>query len=217
MGIKIHDNEFVFNIEGLSDVSFTEKDHCISHGQPYEGVTCHGKTLVVKAGRHKTSDVSHWFMNNAHGGGVIAKTFNDHQPAELNFAVRGKLTLTVNGTKYTIDDFLIGQGSYASHNNWWIGSKDMIGVTWGGTVDLKYAEGLAKDTLNIVKNVVTENPVGAITASGQLILDILKHNKVGSGSIAALISGSNTTVELFLFQMDNSDTKSSMTGKYTAP
>ena len=217
MGTKIHDNEFVFNIEGLSDVSFTEKGHSISNGQPYEGVTCHGKTLVVKAGRHKTSDVAKWFMNNARGGGVIAKTFNDHQPSELNFAVCGTLTLHVNGTKYTIDDFLIGQGSYLSHNNWWIGSKDMIGVTWGGTVDLNYTEGLAKDTLNIVKNIVSENPVGAITASGKLILDILKRNKVGSGSIAALTSDSSAAVELFLFQMDNSDTNSSMTGTYTKP
>ena len=109
MGIKIHDNEFIFNIEGLSDVSFTEKDHSISHGQPYEGVTCHGKTLVVKAGRHKTSDVSHWFMNNTHGGGVIAKTFNDHQPAELNFAVRGKLTLTASESPHKFDGIQISR------------------------------------------------------------------------------------------------------------
>ena len=216
MGIKIHDNEFIFNIEGLSDVSFTEKDHSISHGQPYDGVICHGKTLVVKAGRHKTSDVAKWFINSAGSGGMIAKTFNDRQPSELNFAVRGKLTLKVNGIVHTIDDFLLGQGSYGNHNNWWIGSKDMIGVTWG-SVDQHYAEGLAKDTLNIVKNVVTENPVGAITASGKLILDILKKNKVGSGSIAALVSDSSTAVELLLFQMDNSEVNSSLTGRYTKP
>ncbi|EJN6828157.1 flagellin [Vibrio cidicii] len=212
----LHNNEFTFNIEGLSEISFAETDHKVTSGQPYEGVTCKGNTLIVKAGRHNSKDVAKWFLNNTRAGGCIAKTYNDERPEELNFAVRGKLSLYIHGVTYTFDDFVIGQGHFLSNNNWWIGSKEMFGVTWGN-VNQHYAEGLVKDSLRVVKNIISENPVGSIVGSAKLIVDILGKRKVGSGSIAAQTSESDTEVELFLFQMNNSDTDASMTGRYQHP
>lgn len=92
----------------------------------------------------------------------------------------------------------------------------MFGVTWGN-VNQHYAEDLVKDSLRVVKNIISENPVGSIVGSAKLIVDILGKRKVGSGSIAAQTSESDTEVELFLFQMDNSDTNASMTGRYQHP
>ncbi|MGI3081162.1 flagellin [Vibrio alginolyticus] len=216
MGVKIHDNKFTFNINGLKNVYFTEKEKSISHGQPYEGVYSSGTDVIVKAGRHKTKEVSQWFMDKTNGGGVIAKTFHDHHPEELNFAVSGSLELIFeNGESFVIDNFVLAQGSNLTHNNWWIGSKDMIGVTWG-KVDENYTEKLVKDTLNLVKDIALEKPAGVIKDSAHLILGVLKSNKVGSGSIAARNINNSKSVDLFLFQMGNKDTDSTNTGRYTA-
>lgn len=212
----LHNNEFVFNIEGLSEISFTEKDHKITQGQPYQGVSCKGTTLTVKAGRHNSSDVAKWFLNNTKDGGVIAKTFNDEQPEALNFAVRGTLVLHIKGMAYTLDDFVVGQGHFETNNNWWIGSKQMFGVTWK-EVNQQYIEGLVEDSLNVVSDIISEDPVGSIVNTVKLIFDILNKRKVGSGSIAARTSESASAVELFLFQMDNSDTNAAMVGHYKHP
>lgn len=212
----LHDNEFTFNIKGLSEISFIEKDHKVTKGQPYKGVTCKGKTLIVKAGRHNSSDVAKWFLNNAKDGGVIAKTFNDEKPEALNFAVRGTLLLHINGITYTFDDFVLGQGHFEFNNNWWVGSKEMFGVTWGN-VNQQYAEGLVQDTLSVVTDIISEDPVGSVVDSAKLIIDVLNKRKVGSGSIAARTSESAAAIELFLFQMDNSHTNASMTGHYAQP
>ncbi|MGR3039697.1 hypothetical protein ABMY36_06650 [Vibrio vulnificus] len=41
----LHNNEFTFNIEGLSEISFVETDHKITSGQPYEGLPVKGILL----------------------------------------------------------------------------------------------------------------------------------------------------------------------------
>lgn len=214
----LHDNEFTFNIDGLSEVSFSVQDYSISDGQPYKGVTTSGKTVTVKAGRHNSSDVADWFLDKTQGGGVIAKTFNDQKPSKLNFAVCGTLSLKINGVTYTVDDFVLAQGHFESNNNWWIGSKTMFGVSWDN-VNQQYTEDLVRDTLSVAKDIISvePDPVGAIFDSASLILDILGKRKVGSGSIAFRTSESTTAVELFLFQMDNSSTDASMTGSYWRP
>ncbi|PTO81985.1 flagellin [Vibrio splendidus] len=213
---KIHNNEFTFIIEGLSEISFIEKEHKITKGQPYEGISCKGNTLVVKAGRHNSGDVAKWFLNSAKERGVIAKTFNDEKPEALNFAVRGTLLLHMKGVTYTFDDFVIGQGHFEFNNNWWIGSKEMFGVTWDN-VNQQYAEQLVQDSLSVVSSIITEDPVGSVIDSAKLIVDVLNKRKVGSGSIAARTSESTTAVGLFLFQMDNSQTNVTMTGRYSHP
>ncbi|AOT08402.1 hypothetical protein [Pseudoalteromonas luteoviolacea] len=213
---KVHDNNFTFNLEGLSSVSFEVKDYNITQGQPFDGVTCDGRTLTVKAGRHNSSEVADWFKARINIGG-IAKTYSSHSPSSLNFAVTGTLTLNMkNGVTYTFDDFVLGQGHFASSNNWWIGSKYMVGVTWSN-VDQQYAIDLVSDTLSLEADIITEDPVGAVLDSAKLIVDILNNRQVGSGSITARTSESTTAVELFLFQMDNSDTNINMTGLYKRP
>ncbi|MBQ4838552.1 MULTISPECIES: hypothetical protein [Pseudoalteromonas] len=213
---KSHDNEFTFNLEGLSSISFVVKEHKVTEGQPYDGVTCDGRTITVKAGRHNSSEVAVWFNERINIGG-IAKTYSSHSPSSLNFAVTGTLVFNMkNGVTYTFDDFVLGQGHYSGNNNWWIGSKYMVGVTWTN-VDQQYAVNLVSDTLSLEADIITDDPVGSVIDSAKLIVDILSNRQVGSGSIAARTSESTTAVELFLFQMDNSDTDINMTGFYKRP
>ncbi|KZN50817.1 hypothetical protein [Pseudoalteromonas luteoviolacea] len=212
----LHDNKFTFNLEGLSSVSFVVEDYEVTDGQPYEGVTCDGRTLTVKAGRHNSSEVADWFKERINIGG-IAKTYSSHSPSSLNFAVTGTLSFNMkNGVTYTFENFVLGQGHFLSNNNWWIGSKYMIGVTWTN-VDQEYAANLVSDTLSLEVDILTEDPVGAVIDSAKLIVDILNNRQVGSGSITARTSELTTAVELFLFQMDNSDTDINMTGFYKRP
>ncbi|KAF0813913.1 hypothetical protein IGB42_01592 [Andreprevotia sp. IGB-42] len=217
---KQHDNDFTFNFPGLTQVGFQERDHSISSGQPYGGVSIkNNNTVTIKAGRHKTSQVAHWFDDVVQGGGGIALTYSDTSPEELNFAVRGTLTLVINNVTYTAQNFVLAQGSTTTGgNNWWLGSAQMSGIKHSD-VTLDYATAIVKATLGYVTDIVTEDPVGAIEDTAKLIVAAVQKHKVGSGEVPFTLSTSNNAVELLLFQVsENHDTEGSLlTGTYTAP
>lgn len=216
----MHDNDFTFNFPGLTHVGFVERDHSISSGQPYGGVSIKNSTTVtVKAGRHKTSAVAQWFKDAVQGGGGIALTYSDTSPEELNFAVRGTLTLVINNVTYTAQDFVLAQGSTTTGgNNWWLGSAQMSAITHSN-VTLDYATAIVEATLGYVVDIVTEDPIGAVEDSAKLIVAALQKHKVGSGQVPFTLSTANNAVELLLFQVsENHDTDGSLlTGTYTAP
>ena len=212
------DNEFTFNFPGLTQVDFQERDHSISTGQPYGGVSIKGSdTVIIKAGRHKTAQVAHWFHDAINGGGAIALTYGDTSPKELNFAVRGTLTLVINGVTYTAQNFVLAQGS-SEGNNWWLGSAQMSGITHSD-VTMVYAEMIVKATLGYAKDIISRNPIGAIGDTASLIVTAVQKHKVGSGAVPFTLSTSNRAVELVLFQVsENHHTHGSiLTGTYTAP
>jgi len=218
MSTTEQNNEFTFVIDGLSKVNFLERDHSISKDQPYGGVSCSGKTVTIKAGRHKTDKVAEWFNTATAGGGGIALTYSDTAPEKLNFAVRGTLTLVINGVTYTAQDFILAQGSASSgDNNWWLGSAQMSGITHSN-VDMEYATSVVKSALSFVVDIVTENPEGFIKDTAGLIVTAVKKHKVGSGEVPFLTSRSSSEVELLLFQMsENHETHGSLTGTYSNP
>ena len=218
MSTTEHDNDFTFVIPGLSKVGFQERDHSISSGQPYGGVSVKGTTVTIKAGRHKTSQVADWFDSAVKGGGGIALTYGDTSPDELNFAVRGTLTLVINNVTYTAQNFVLAQGSTTTGgNNWWLGSAQMSGITHSN-VTMDYATAIVKATLGYVVDIVTEDPVGAISTSASLIVSAVQKHKVGSGQVPFTLSTSSTSAELILFQIsENHETQGTLTGTYSAP
>jgi hypothetical protein len=216
MAVKLQDNHFDFNLNGLTEVAFQERDHSITNGQPYNGVSCSGTRLTVQAGRHNSVGVADWFKTNTSGGGGIALTYSDTAPDDLNFAVRGTLTLKIAGIYYTAQNFILGQGHSGTSNNWWIGSATMSAITHTN-VDQQYAETIVKATLKYAVDIITENPLGAVEETAKLIVKAIKKHKSGSGQIAFTTSQMNNAVELLLFQMDNSDTNASLTGTYVSP
>jgi hypothetical protein len=76
-----------------------------------------------------------------------------------------------------------------------------------------------KATLGYAKDIITENPIGAITDTAQLIVAAVQKHKVGTGEVPFTMSTSNSAVELLLFQVSaNHDTAGLLlTGTYRAP
>ena len=124
-GTSVHDNYVYF--EYVHDFNFHLKDHCITDGQPYNGVTSGmsgGEGYInVKAGRHGSSDVADWFKDKADVA-VGDRVAFDSWPEELNFAVYGDILVKgANGKYVKCTDIVIGQGHVGAYNNWWIGGK----------------------------------------------------------------------------------------------
>jgi hypothetical protein len=204
MATEEHNNDFKFNMNQLSRVQFQETGHSISKGQPYHGVTCSGTTLTVKAGRHGTPDVASWFKTQTKQK-AIALTFTDTEPGVLNFAVAGKLTLTIGGVDFTCDDIVVGQGHTSSgHNNWWFGSPKMSGITWTDPT-VAYLESLLRDAIKLAGQIVEESVAGIITEGAKIIKDCFTRHHVGSG-VVAFVSADRKLTKSILFQMDNSST-----------
>ena len=96
------------------------KQVAITQGQPYEGVSSvDGYKLDVRAGRHGSEEVAQDF-----NAGITADNALGLQdpglPSELNFAVFGTMSMTIDGTTRFCPEMRIAQGHHAAANPWWI-------------------------------------------------------------------------------------------------
>ena len=126
---KIRDNYVYFYhwVEGVQCVQWVQLDetsHSITQGQPYEGVfTIDMNSLNVRAGRHKSEEVAQDFNAGITGNnalGACASKQDPPLPAELNFAVFGNLSVTIDGATRACQEMRIAQGHWGGMNNWWI-------------------------------------------------------------------------------------------------
>lgn len=149
----IRTNDLYFEFLEQTDVKFELEEMKVSDGQPYKdkvvvkAVNEEEKTqwkLTIEAGRHKTKDVATWMENKIKESSridlpdedgklkekkCIAYDTLDAFPEKLNFAVKGTLTMTMNGRSFVIKDFVIAQGNnYLDRNNWWIGGSDCVKI-----------------------------------------------------------------------------------------
>jgi len=131
----IRDNEFDLSMTGMSEMTFTIKDHNIHSGQPWKGIskidsdssgTC---KIHVMAGRKGSEGTAKWFKEKVAGGSAAGCSTTDLMPKELNFAFIGDMTFKHGGKTYTGTDIVIGQGHFGAQNNWWVGGKNMSGIT----------------------------------------------------------------------------------------
>ena len=108
----------------VQSVQFDETSHSITQGQPYEGVSSvDGHTLDVRAGRHGSEEVAQDFRAGITGNNALGErtSFRDPPlPAELNFAVFGNLSMTIDGATRACQEMRIAQGHAIAKNNWWI-------------------------------------------------------------------------------------------------
>lgn len=51
----------------------------------------------------------------------VTKDISVSEPADLNFAVEGNMTATLEGQMLECSDVRFGQGSSNASNNWWAG------------------------------------------------------------------------------------------------
>lgn len=218
-----HINVFKFDIDGLSDISFEETAHCITKGQPYHGVVCtkpndkHNVTIEISAGRKKSHEVARWFMEQTHQredlGGGIAHTYTDEYPRELNFAVRGNLTLTIFGIKYTAQDIILAQGSNFSSNDWWLGSPNMLKIEAKNPTN-QYVVELNTMIFGVLIAAVSESITKAVKSILNGIYHLILPHKVGRGFIAFDNDQFESSKSLLFFRMDNSTAKTSLIGTY---
>lgn len=127
------DNEFTFNMVGISGLRFEISGHSITKGQEgtwggITGYSCDGQqcTMTVRAGRKASKEVAGWFKSAIGGGSATGCGSFDKLPGELNFAFKGDLSFSHKGRTYSGRDVVLAQGYNArSRNNWWIGGPNM--------------------------------------------------------------------------------------------
>ena len=105
--------------------SAQDPDHHIKIGtvvklDVYTGIGGEKGKLDFVLGRSSSYSVATWWRNR-----ISSDESNyGEEPDKLNFAMKGDLTLIINGEAYVFSDFFIGQGHDATTNNWWAGSRE---------------------------------------------------------------------------------------------
>jgi len=140
VGCCVHNNW----IELDSDISsFMEISHVITSGQNFGYASTSGSKMLVRAGRKGSSSVASDFDS---GGDMLCSKWGSVTPDKLNFYVVADFTFADSkGNLVTLNNLRIGQGSTASHNNWWIAgsqcttnlSGNLVCIGEGGKVTFK--------------------------------------------------------------------------------
>ena len=128
-GATAHDNYCYFNCESIGNFTFDLNDYCISSGQPWNGFSSGLNTnqgyVDAVAGRHGESECATWFVSALNGGQAVGiNSAETTQPSDLNFAFTGNMSFTLEGSKYKLNNVVMGQGHFGSTNNWWFGGQD---------------------------------------------------------------------------------------------
>jgi hypothetical protein len=130
----VHENLFYFSVPNLQQgFEFDVKQYEITKGQPYEGTHTdidtlkHYAEIFVKAGRKGSYDTGYWFRAQVGAGAALGANSKAKLPQDLNFAIRGDLTIKAGGTSVVCRNLVLGQGhqSFTTFNNWWVGGPNM--------------------------------------------------------------------------------------------
>jgi len=128
--VSIHSNDVY--LDNAGSVAYTLTDYSISSGQPWEGVTSSYNSITVEAGRHGTETPAQFFLQDLGPANVMGNNVNSHQfPHDLNFAIKGDLTMNVDSIMVTCQNVRFGQG-HNDRNNWWVGGPNCAGGNSGG-------------------------------------------------------------------------------------
>jgi hypothetical protein len=125
---KEHNNNFTFEGDhSIKSISFDYGDlYTITKGQPWGEVTTSnshsGSTLKIDigAGRKESTSNASWYnatVNSNHNQ-MFHTRGGDNVPSELNFAIKG--VLTINNVPFNV---CLGQGASGSYNNWHLASE----------------------------------------------------------------------------------------------
>ena len=139
---KIRDNYVYFyqtngpDATAVQSVRFHETSHSITQGQPYDGVFTLGYYLDVRAGRHGSEEVAHDFnagISPDNALGLWTSGQDPPLPAELNFAVFGTMSVTIDDATRVCPDLRIAQGHLFHENNWWIAGTKCYRQDYGNS------------------------------------------------------------------------------------
>jgi len=131
------DNTFTLTGKDIVNVEYLSGSAKVSDGQPFElppKVKPDGPgnfVITFTAGRHKTLAMAQGFIAAAGGSQytLVVATSGDPIPNELNFYFGLNLTVRLpSGGRLDNIVIYLGQGSDGIHNNWWLGSPNLINV-----------------------------------------------------------------------------------------
>lgn len=127
-----HDNNVSVSSSQITAMSYIEGSLVITGGQPSSPPPSFSQSgdswkITLKAGRKGSSSVAdsfnkltggqtHEYAPSGGGGGT---------PDKLNFYFGVTMTFTVGSDKVPVNVYF-GQGHFATVNNWWIGSSNVI-------------------------------------------------------------------------------------------
>jgi phospholipase C len=180
-----HANTITINdpSNSIANMTYVANSFQITSGQPstLPPVFTHSNnvfTVTVNCGRSKSSPVASSFNSSSGGAGHEYADGGGSTPGELNFWFALTFQMQSNQGKNVTNIVInIGQGSYGTTNNWWIGSSDHI-VIRNGTPYLVYQQGntiysfkLSVGTSTITVNAPTTQPASPITHVFVLMLE----------------------------------------------
>ena len=214
--VSSHSNVVTFNDNSntITGITYVPNSLVISDGQPSTvppSIEKNGNTfkITLDAGRHKTTPVADKF-NELSGGkqNEYAPEGDSGVPAQLNFFFEIQIAFSSGGLS-TFAYVYVGQGSFGSTNNWWIGGKAISKVD---TPQLVYTLGNKlftlplsgdQDTFNLAQANV--RPVSPIKNVFVLMLENHSFDNMFAmsgipGIIAATTENSNYFQEPFYVQ-----------------
>jgi hypothetical protein len=136
----IRENEFFFSVPDLNQGFYFElKQYSVTKDQPWDGVQTsidtrqHYAWIYVMSGRKGSKEVADWFRAQVGLGSAQGANTSAQWPEELNFAIRGNLTIKAGNMQLVCKDVVIAQGNRALFwNNWWVGGPGMKTVNDNG-------------------------------------------------------------------------------------
>lgn len=139
----IRTNEVKLTLDAIKSIYYIPNSLVVSEGQPFETPpainppTLPGSTwsIVLKAGRHKTSAVASSFIAISGGKGHVYSpdSSGTNTPDELNFYFAVQVNLELGGQSNSMTLYL-GQGNHGTTNNWWIGGGSLARKSGGRAV-----------------------------------------------------------------------------------
>jgi phospholipase C len=180
-----HSNTVTINdpSNSIANMTYVQNSFQITSGQPstLPPTFTHANnvfTVTVQAGRSKSTPIASSFNAASGGAGHEYADGGGSTPGQLNFWYSLVFQMQSNNGQ-TVNDIVInvGQGSYGTTNNWWIGSTDHI-IIKNGTPYLVYSNGtniysfkLSVGTSSITLNAPTTYPDSPIKNVFVLMLE----------------------------------------------
>jgi hypothetical protein len=123
-------------------------------GNPTAQKDTNSWTVTFLCDREGSNGVANTFNGWCGGNGhEYCPTSGDSEPEELNFAFAMDCVFLVDGNSYNTR-LCFGQGSKGLSNNWWFGSKAIVGakelVVYGSNMQKVAAYALSGDTSDLV-------------------------------------------------------------------
>jgi len=133
-------NDVFFKNAGSVSYALESQSH--TSGGDFKVSWGDNKVTIETERKHETANAE-FFKDKLGPSNMVGDDVNgDQSPDELNFAVKGSLTLNVGGFMVTCDDIRLGQGHRGrrlavaedrarqlSTNNWWLGGSNCMKAT----------------------------------------------------------------------------------------